>query len=57
LADNFARSDIHNAISYAPNDYGANLTPDELTVWNKVLSGTNPSSLSSQEFNSYKLAA
>lgn len=57
LEDNFARSDIHNAISYAPNDYGANLTPDELTVWNKVLSGTNPSSLSSQEFNSYKLAA
>lgn len=57
LADNFARSDIHNAISYAPNDYGANFTPDELTVWNKVLSGTNPSSLSSQEFNSYKLAA
>lgn len=57
LADNFARSDIHNAISYAPNDYGANLTPDELTVWNKVLSGTNPSSLPSQEFNSYKLAA
>ena len=57
LADNFARSDIHNAISYAPNDYGANLTPDELTVWNKVLSGTNPSSLSPQEFNSYKLAA
>ena len=57
LADNFARSDIHNAVSYAPNDYGANLTPDELTVWNKVLSGTNPSSLSSQEFNSYKLAA
>lgn len=57
LEDNFARSDIHNAISYAPNDYGANLAPDELTVWNKVLSGTNPSSLSSQEFNSYKLAA
>ena len=57
LEDNFVKSDIHNAISYAPNDYGANLTPDELTVWNKVLSGTNPSSLSSQEFNSYKLAA
>lgn len=57
LSDNFARQDIHNAISYAPNDYGANLTLDELTVWNKVLSGTNPSSLSSQEFNSYKLAA
>lgn len=57
LADNFARSDIHNAVNYAPNDYGANLTPEELTVWNKVLSGTNPSSLSTQEFNSYGLAA
>lgn len=56
LADNFARSDIHNAISYAPNDYGANLTPDELTVWNKVLSGTNPSSLQPNEFNQYRLA-
>lgn len=57
LADNFARSDIHNAVNYAPNNYGANLTPEELTVWNKVLSGTNPSSLSTQEFNSYRLAA
>lgn len=57
LTDNFARSDIHNAVNYAPNDYGANLTPEELTVWNKVLSGTNPSSLSTQEFNSYRLAA
>ena len=57
LADNFARSDIHDAVNYAPNDYGANLTPEELTVWNKVLSGTNPSSLSTQEFNSYRLAA
>lgn len=57
LADNFAKSDIHNAVNYAPNDYGANLTPEELTVWNKVLSGTNPSSLSTQELNSYRLAA
>lgn len=57
LTDNFARSDIHNAVNYAPNEYGANLTPEELTVWNKVLSGTNPSSLSTQEFNSYRLAA
>lgn len=57
LAYNFARSDIHNAVNYAPNDYGANLTPEELTVWNKVLSRTNPSSLSTQEFNSYRLAA
>lgn len=57
LEDNFAKSDIHNAVSYAPNDYGANLTPEELTVWNKVLSGTNPSSLTSPgEFDTYKLA-
>lgn len=57
LADNFAKYDIHNAISYTPNDYGANLTPNELTVWNKVLSGTNPSSLLPEELTSYKLAA
>lgn len=57
LADNFAKYDIHSAISYAPNDYGANLAPNELTVWNKVLSGTNPSSLLPEELNSYKLAA
>lgn len=56
LTDNFARSDIHNAISYAPNDYGANLTPDELAVWNKVLSGTNPSDLPLKEGTYYKLA-
>ena len=57
LEDNFVKSDIHNAIIYTPNDYGANLTPNELTVWNKVLSGTDPSSLTSPgEFNSYKLA-
>lgn len=57
LADNFARSDIHNAVNYSPNDYGANLTPDELTVWNKILSGVNPSSLSLREFNSHRLAS
>lgn len=57
LEDNFAKSDIHNAVIYTPNNYGANLTPNELTVWNKVLSGTEPSSLTSPgEFNSYKLA-
>lgn len=56
LADSFAKSDIHNAISYAPNDYGANLTPDELAAWNKVLSGTNPSDLPLKEGTYYKLA-
>lgn len=57
LADNFAKYDIHNAVNYNPNDYGANLTPNELTIWNKVLSGSNPSSLSPEELASYKLAA
>lgn len=57
LADNFAKYDIHNAVNYNPNDYRANLTPNELTVWNKVLSGSNPSSLSPEELASYKLAA
>lgn len=52
LTDNFARSDIHNAVSNSPNEYGANLTAEELTVWNKVLTGTNPSSLGN-ELNVY----
>lgn len=56
LTDNFARSDIHNAVNYAPNEYGAGLSAEELSVWNKVLSGTNPSSLQPNEFNQYKLA-
>ena len=52
LEDNFAKSDIHNAVSNSPNEYGANLTTEELTVWNKVLTGTNPSSLG-DELNVY----
>lgn len=56
LTDNFARSDIHNAVNYAPNEYGAGLSAEELSVWNKVLSGTNPSSLQPNEFNQYILA-
>lgn len=56
LTDNFARSDIYNAINYAPNEYGAGLSAEELSVWNKVLSGTNPSSLQPNEFNQYRLA-
>lgn len=56
LTDNFARSDIHNAVDYAPNEYGAGLSAEELSVWNKVLSGTNPSSLQPNEFNQYRLA-
>lgn len=56
LTDNFARSDIHNAVNYAPNEYGAGLSAEELSVWNKVLSGTDPSSLQPNEFNQYRLA-
>lgn len=56
LTDNFARFDIHNAVNYAPNEYGAGLSAEELSVWNKVLSGTNPSSLQPNEFNQYRLA-
>lgn len=56
LTYNFARSDIHNAVDYAPNEYGAGLNAEELSVWNKVLSGTNPSSLQPNEFNQYRLA-
>lgn len=56
LTDNFARSDIHNAVNYAPNEYGAGLSAEELSVWNKVLSGTKPSSLQPNEFNQYRLA-
>ncbi len=56
LTDKFARSDIHNAVNYAPNEYGAGLSAEELSVWNKVLSGTNPSSLQPNEFNQYRLA-
>lgn len=56
LTGNFARSDIHNAVNYAPNEYGAGLSAEELSVWNKVLSGTNPSSLQPNEFNQYRLA-
>ena len=39
LSEQFARSDIHNAVSANPNDYGAQLTDDELKAWNLVQSG------------------
>lgn len=45
LKDKFAIQDIHNAIYNNPNAYGTNLTPEELNVWNLVLSGVQPSSL------------
>lgn len=54
-SDNFARSDIHDAVMYTPNEYGAQLTPEELAVWNKVITGTNPSTLGS-ELNIYTQA-
>lgn len=55
LSDNFARSDIHDAVMYTPNEYGAQLTPEELAAWNKVITGTNPSTLGS-ELNIYTQA-
>ncbi len=56
LTDNFARSDIHNAVKLSPNDYGANLNSDELAVWNKYVAGVAPSSMSPKELNSLRLA-
>lgn len=49
LSDSFARQDIHNAVTYSPNEFGANLSNEEMSVWQKVVSGTNPSSLSVDE--------
>lgn len=57
LTDNFARSDIHDAVTYDPKNAGADLTPDELAAWNKVLAGTKPSSLEPEESNIYIRAA
>ena len=45
IKDNFNRSEIHNAVMYNPNYFGANLSKEELEVWSQVLGGTNPSSL------------
>lgn len=45
LRDNFTRSDIHNSVMYDPNNYGANLTNEELQVWKQIMAGVQPSSL------------
>lgn len=45
IKDNLNRSEIHNAVMYNPNYFGANLSKEELEVWSQVLGGTNPSSL------------
>jgi hypothetical protein len=39
LNEQFARSDIHNAVYSNPNDYEADLNEDELKAWNLVQSG------------------
>ena len=39
LGEQFARSDIHNAVYEEPNKYGAQLSDDELKAWNLVQSG------------------
>lgn len=49
LKDYFTRSDIHTALMYDPNKYGANLTNEELEVWSQVLSGVQPSTLLGQK--------
>lgn len=51
LRDNFAQSDIHNAVMYNPNDYGANLTNDELQIWQQIMAGVQPSSLQNDKLN------
>ena len=45
IKDNFNRLEIHNAVMYNPNYFGAKLSKKELEVWSQVLGGTNPSSL------------
>ena len=45
LRDRFAQSDIHNAVISNPNDFGANLTNEELQVWEQIMAGVQPSSL------------
>lgn len=62
LRDNFAKSEIHNAISYNLKEHAkaANivLTPGQLEVWNKVLSGTvTPSSLTGQDLQDFMSAS
>jgi hypothetical protein len=39
LTEQFERSDIHNAVTMSPNEYGADLSEDELAAWNLVQSG------------------
>lgn len=45
IKDNFDRSDIHNAVMQDPNKYDANLTNEELQVWEQIMAGVQPSSL------------
>ena len=51
IKDNFDRSDIHNAVMWNPNDYGANLTNEELQVWQQIMAGVQPSSLQNDKLN------
>lgn len=41
--DTFAAIDIKNAVAGDPNQFGADLTSDELVLWDKYQSGVSPS--------------
>ena len=66
LADNFAESDIHDAITYDLKHYakeaGIDLSPEQLDIWNKVQSGTiSPSEITDASekeafMSAYKIA-
>lgn len=56
LSEQFARSDIHNAIYEEPNKYGAQLNDDELKAWNLVQSGEKtPSQLDDVQSGLYAI--
>ncbi len=49
LAKQAAVSQMQLAVKYHPNDYGASLTPSELTAYNKILGGASYETLSDAE--------
>lgn len=55
--DYFAKQDIHNAFTYDLENQakksGVVLTPEQIEVWNKVVSGTNVSTLSKEDKQKY----
>lgn len=49
-------AELTAAVQNKPNNYGANLTAKELSLYNKAMAGTNPSSMSKQEQDILKTA-